>query len=212
MLKLKTANQKALHNGAPMNRMTFYLLLAAGVAGCSSPTKDSTAKADSINMTKDSGQKTLPLTHTQEISGDDARFAVKAAAGGMLEVELGKLAQQKSSNASVKAFGEMMVKDHSKANIELKGLAKSKHIVLPDTLSGEGMKTKAELSGKSGADFDKAYADLMVKDHQDDIDEFEKGAKVVKYPEMIAFADKTLPILKMHLDAAKKVQAELKSK
>jgi putative membrane protein len=158
-------------------------------------------------MTKDSADKKHPASFGQEISGDDATFAVKAAAGGLAEVELGKLAQQKGSTQAVKDFGAMMVKDHSAANAELAELAKSKHIVLPEKLGDDATKLKAELSSKSGSDFDKAYADAMVKDHEQDTTEFVRGTKVAKYPEMAAFAKKTLPVLKMHLAAAQKIKS-----
>lgn len=193
-----------------MKNLSYLLLLAALAAGCQSSHKDSAAKADSTNKLKDSAEKTYPLTSRQEISGDDAKFAVKAASGGMAEVELGKLAQQKAASQAVKDFGAMMVKDHSAANDELTALAKSKHITLPQQLDDKSAKLKAELSAKNGKDFDKAYADAMVKDHEEDTTEFARAIKVVKYPEMAAFAKKTLPVLKMHLSAAEKVKASLK--
>jgi putative membrane protein len=161
-------------------------------------------------MTEDSADKKHPASFGQEISGDDATFAVKAAGGGLAEVELGKLAQEKGSNAAIKDFGGMMVKDHSAANAELAGLAKSKHIVLPETLTDESAKLKQELAGKSGSDFDQAYVDAMVKDHEQDTTDFVRAIKVVKYPEMSAFAKKTLPVLKMHLAAAQRIKNTLK--
>ncbi|MGZ3871504.1 MAG: DUF4142 domain-containing protein [Mucilaginibacter sp.] len=186
---------------------TFILLLAGVLAGCSQAQKDSAGKADSANMTKDSGQKRRPLTWGQEISGDDAKFAVKAAAGGLAEVELGKLAQQKGSTAAIKNFGAMMVKDHSAANKELIALAKSKQIALPDSLDAPSKKLKADLEAKSGQEFDKAYASAMVEDHEEDISDFVRATKVAKYPEIAAFAQKTLPVLKMHLAEAQKIKS-----
>jgi len=190
-----------------MKKLTLILLLAGALAGCNGPSKDSTAKADSTNLTKDSADKKHPASFGQEISGDDATFAVKAAAGGLAEVELGKLAQQKGSTAAIKDFGGMMVKDHSAANAELTALAKSKHIVLPLELGDEAVKLKNDLSGKNGIDFDKAYLDAMVKDHKQDTTDFVRGIKVTKYPEMTAFAKKTLPVLKMHLATAEKIKS-----
>lgn len=195
-----------------MKKLSYLLLLAALAAGCGNAHKDSAEKADSTNLTKDSADKTHPASSGQEISGDDASFAVKAAAGGLMEVELGKLALQKTSSPAIKDFAGMMVKDHSAANAELAALAKSKHIVLPQKLDDEGNQLRSELSAKSGRDFDQAYADAMVKDHEQDTTAFVRGIKVAKYPEMMAFAKKTLPILKMHLAMAKKIQSTLKNK
>jgi putative membrane protein len=196
-----------------MKKMKTILLTSCLVwvfADCSNPArKNSTEVADSINSTKDSGEMVQPNS-TMEISGVDAKFAVEAASGGMAEVELGNLAQTKATNPQVKDFGAMMVKDHSKANAEMKGLAGSKKIVLPTSLSNEDQKLKTTLASKSGADFDKAYVDAMVDDHKKDIKAFEEARHKVKYPEMQAFIDKTLPVLRMHLQAIQKIHAQLK--
>jgi putative membrane protein len=135
---------------------------------------------------------------------------VAAANGGMAEVELGKLAQEKASNQAVKDFGAMMIKDHSKANEEMKAISKSKNITLPTTLGADEQKVKDELSAKSGSEFDKAYIDDMVEDHKKDIKEFEAASNKLTDPELKAFAVKTLPTLKMHLASVQKIQAQLK--
>lgn len=196
-----------------MRNMIKILLLACLVytlAGCGNTPKDSTAKADSINQTNDSADARHPGVPATEVSGDDAKFAVAAANGGMAEVELGKLAQDKGASVQVRDFGAMMVKDHSAINDEMKGLAESKHLVLPDSLNNEEKKLKADLMTKKGADFDKAYIDAMIEDHEQDIKDFERAAKVVKYPEMQAFIKKNLPVLKMHLAEIQKVKAGMK--
>ena len=89
----------------------------------------------------------------------------------------------------------MMVKDHSAANGKLKALASAKGITLPASLSEFEQKTK-ELSGKSDSDFDKAYVDDMIEDHQRDIKEFEEAVKNLKDPQLKTFATETLPTLK----------------
>src|ERR1700748_3070333 len=111
-----------------MNKLNIALTIAAAaftLQACHS-NKDSRATADSINKTSDTSKTAMPITVNQH----DAKFAVNAANGGMAEVMLGKLAQDKGSE-KVKDFAAMMVKDHSKANDELMTLAKSKNITLP---------------------------------------------------------------------------------
>jgi len=93
---------------------------------------------------------------------------------------------------------------------ELKKIAKAKFITLPDSVSADEKKLAADLSAKSGADFDKAYVDAMVKDHKEDIAAFEEAGKKVTYPELQAFIAKTLPVLHKHLDAIQKVQSKMK--
>lgn len=185
------------------------ILLAASLAACKGTSKDSTEKADSVNNKYDSLNNKDTGTGDRAISGADAKFAVDAANGGLAEVELGRLAQQKASSSKVKAFGAMMVQDHSMGNMELKELAKSKRISLPDSAGSETQSLKSELSKLSGKAFDSAYVKAMVKDHQEDIKTFEDARKTVKYPEMTELIDKTIPMLKKHLSAIEKIQKEL---
>jgi len=186
------------------NILTISAASLVMLAACNHKANDSKAVADSINSSRDSGEKVAPNSR-MEISGDDAKFAVDAANGGLAEVELGKLAQQKATNQQVKDFGAMMVNDHSKANAELKQLAADKKIALPDSIASDEKHTMKDLSDLQGADFDKAYVQTMVKDHEKDIKLFEESAKKVKYPQMLAFIKKTLPVLHMHLQAAQKL-------
>jgi putative membrane protein len=180
----------------------FTLATAAMLWGCgTSNSNDSTAEADSTNEAMaDSAQDTGAAAMVAE---EDSKFAVDAANGGMAEVALGEAAQNKGSDPKVKEFGKMMVTDHTKANDELKALATSKNITLPDAPSEEMQKTATEITAKSGAAFDKAYLAQMVKDHQKTVKLFEDGQKNVKDAEIKAFIDKTLPVLKTHLEHVK---------
>ena len=146
----------------------------------------------------------LCATLVMAADNPDSAFFTKAAEGGMAEVELGKLAQEKSSNPSVKDYGAMMVRDHSAANDKLKSLAETKGIKLPTSPSVMQMGTKARLELLSGDTFDKSYIKGMVKDHQDDIKEFQKEAANGQDSDGRAFATATLPTLQRHL---KKIQA-----
>src|ERR1700712_513332 len=193
-----------------MKKLTYITLIAGMIflmQACSGP-KDSRARADSENTAKaDTAKKDSSLA---TVDKDDAKFAVAAANGGIAEVKLGQLAQQKAANAKGKDFGGMMVTDHSKANDEMKALAKSKGITLPDSVDSKEQKVKSDLSAKSGADFDKAYVSNMIDDHKEDIKEFEDAAKNCKDADLKAFAVKTLPTLKMHLDAIQKIYDSMK--
>lgn len=136
----------------------------------------------------------------------DTKFAVKAADGGMLEVKLGELAQQKGVSQEVKDLGKMMTDDHSKANEELKALAAQKNISLPATLSDECQKTFDELAAKSGTEFDEAFAEHMVKDHKDDLDAFKKEAEKGDDPDLKAWAAGKIAVLEHHLDMAQSTE------
>jgi len=146
---------------------------------------------------------------TGNIDDRTRNFMNEAAMGGMAEVELGKLAQEKATNPRVKSFGEMMVQDHSAANNDLKSIAQQKNSPLPADM-GKHKDHYDDLSKKKGSDFDKAYIKMMVSDHNDDIDAFEKASQNATDPDVKAFATQKLPILRKHLDSAKAIQKSLK--
>ena len=144
------------------------------------------------------------------LSAADKDFVMKAANGGMAEVAGGQTATQKATNADVKAFGQRMVTDHGKANDELKQLATTKGLALPSTTDAEHQKKIDDLSKKSGKDFDKAYMADMVKDHEEDVAEFQKQSKSAQDPDLKAWVTKTLPTLQDHLRMAKETQKKVK--
>lgn len=183
--------------------------MAATIVSCNSASKDSKERADSVNNKYDSLNNKNTETGDRALSGPDSKFAVEAANGGLTEVEIGKLAQQKATNNEVKAFGSMMVHDHTMANMDLKEIAKRRRITLPDSIGAEEKQLKAELEKLSGQAFDEAYVSAMVKDHQKDIEAFEDARKKVKYPEMTNLIDKSLPMLKKHFAIIQKIQQEV---
>ena len=136
----------------------------------------------------------------------DTQFVKKAAEGGMAEVKMGQLAQQKGTAESVKKFGARMVEDHTKAGDELKGVAASEKISLPSDISAKDKATYDMLSKLSGAAFDRAYARDMVRDHEEDIADFNKEANGGHNPAVKDFATQTLPTLQDHLKEAKEMR------
>jgi putative membrane protein len=137
----------------------------------------------------------------------DVKFAQKAAQGGMAEVQLGQMAAQKGTNADVKAFGQQMVDDHTKANDDLKSVAAKENMTLPSGLSAKDQALQSKLQNLSGEQFDRAYMKAMVKDHEEDVKEFQKEANDGKDPQIKDFASRTLPVLQGHLDKAKSVDS-----
>jgi putative membrane protein len=136
-------------------------------------------------------------------------FLKKAASAGIAEVELGKLAEQRGSSPAVKAYGKMMVTDHTAANAELKTLAAKKGYELPTKLDAKEAATREELSTMSGAKFDQAYMATMTSDHDKVVEDFEQASKSSTDDDVKRFAAKTLPVLEGHLAKAKEIQANL---
>ena len=143
-----------------------------------------------------------PLANGSGLDKGSVKFIEKAASGGMAEVELGKLAQQKASSAQVKEFGARMAKEHAKANEELKPIADAKNVALPGAPDKEHRRTYDKLAKMSGADFDKAYMKHMLDDHEKDVKEFQKQAEKGRDGDVKGFAQKTLPTLEEHLRLA----------
>ena len=136
---------------------------------------------------------------------DDKKFAKNAAMGGMVEVELGKLATQKASSDAVKQFGQKMVDDHTKANDELKQIASQDNLTLPTALDKKHQMMVDKMGSLSGAAFDKAYVKDMVKDHEKDVKEFQVESDSGTDPNVKQFATKTLPVLQGHLESIKQI-------
>ena len=145
------------------------------------------------------------------MTSPDVAFAMKAAQGGMAEVQLGKLAADKGSNPDVKDFGQHMVEDHTKANDDLKSIAQGENLTLPSSVNGKDQAEYTKLQGLSGRQFDHEYVRDMVKDHEEDVKDFQKEANKGKDPQIKSFAQRTLPTLQEHLSKIKSVQSKLSS-
>jgi len=205
-----------------MKKITMCLALIALLAstsGCGgnnesseASTKDSSmGSATSSDTTTASTSPGIATTGDQDTSkAVDRDFVLEAASGGLMEVALGKLALANASSAQVKEFGRMMVTDHTKANTELKSVAAKKNITVSATPLEKQQKHIDELKEKKGAEFDKAYVDLMVDDHKEDISKFQDEANKGNDTDVKAFAAKTLPVLTKHLEHIQKIQDSMK--
>jgi putative membrane protein len=134
----------------------------------------------------------------QGLSAEEQQFVKKAAAGGLAEVKLSELANDRASDPKVKDFATQMVTDHTQANGELKPIAESNKIPVPTKLTGEHEVAYKHLEKLSGAKFDAAYIRIMVSDHDKTVSAFEQASSSLKDPALKAFVDKTLPVLRQH--------------
>ena len=207
-----------------MKKLSFVFLLFSGICilnACdgdksttASTTTDSTTigNTDATDTTKTNSAKmdtTNNNAGNQMVDQNTKDFVADAATGGMMEVELGNLALQKAKSQQVKDFGKMMVDDHTKANNNLKEIASKKNIDVPASITDNQRKDIDKLSKKSGADFDKAYVDMMVEDHKKDIDAFKKASGNVGDNDIKNFATTTLPTLQKHLDAIQSIKSKM---
>lgn len=152
------------------------------------------------------------VTKGEKSPEEDAAFVKEAALGGLMEVQLGKTAQDNATKPQVKEFGRHMQTDHSKANDELKKIAAKKGIKLPTALEGKPKATFDKLAKLKGDEFDREYINAMVDDHKQNIEKFQQEADKGKDPEVKKFAQNQLPILKKHLALAEQTQKEVTAK
>lgn len=146
---------------------------------------------------------------TGALSAQDRKFVMEATQGGMMEVELGRLASERATNAEVKAFGRRMVEDHTAANEKLKQVARERSLTLPTELSAEHRQHRDQISRATGAEFDRMYMSHMVKDHQKDVSEFEKQTQKGEDQAVRSFAQQTLPTLREHLQMAQQIATKV---
>lgn len=182
------------------------LLMGMGVAQSDTMSKQSDTMGKQ-NSTM--GNENTKSTANGGVATKDSHFLMKAAQGGMAEVELGQLAQQNGQSQEVKDFGKKMADDHGKANDELKQLASQQGVSLPTTLDGKDQALKDKLSKMNGAEFDKAYMNAMLKDHKKDVAEFQKESKSGNDQAVKDWAGKTLPTLQEHLQMAQSISGKM---
>jgi putative membrane protein len=183
-------------------KFPVMLIAAFLIQSCSSnERKDTSSDTTAIDSIRDS---TVLNTseHTHEVDANDETTFLKAAAvGGLMEVEAANDAATRSKNSAVKEFAALMLKDHGKANQEVKMLASKLAVAIPTTLPEDHTKHLRELQRLNDHKFDQQYITMMLSDHAKTVKLFTEGQKLAN-PSVKAFAAKTLPIIQAHYDKA----------
>jgi putative membrane protein len=142
-------------------------------------------------------------------SSSDKNFVKKAASSGIAEVQMGKLAAQKSTNPAVQEFGRWMQTDHTMANALLMQAAQSANVPAPTTPTQEDLTKMKDLQTMSGARFDAQYIRGQVSDHKTDINLFKREAADGRDTRIKSFAKASLPMLQAHLQEAQALESSL---
>ena len=178
-----------------MNRVHWGAAFAfLFVAGCAQTQK-------AADTTVAAAQAQLSPT----LSTSDAAFMTTAARGGLAEVEMGRLAQRNGRSAAVKRFGQQMVSHHGQSNQEMVALAQQKQLTPPSTMGAEQQRIYDDLAKLRGSAFDRAYAQAMVRDHQEDLRAYQTEAQNGTDPDVKAFAARHVPLLQDHLRMAQQL-------
>jgi putative membrane protein len=188
-MQFQPSRRKTMRKPHPSKTYLLGLALAGALfASTASHAQQAPAKSDSVHA-------------------NDWAWMEKTARAGAFEVQAGQIASAKATNPKVREFADKMVADHTRANDELKAIASSKGITLPDQPDNTHKKELGKLQKlTAGSRFDEEYvARPGVIDHQDAVKHFKKGAKDVRDADVKAFAQKTLPTVEEHLSLAKKL-------
>ncbi len=192
-----------------MKRISFMLAVAMATTTMYSCNSSGDKAPDAVEVAKDTNDKKEDM-NTMAVTEDDSKFLVFAADAGMTEVQAAELAKTQAISAKTKAFADEMIKDHTAAANEVKSLAANKNVTLPAAISDDHQKAIKDITRKKGSDFEKAYVDMMVDDHQKVVDKFKDASDKCKDPDVKALAAKLLPALQGHLDHAKMLKDGMK--
>lgn len=184
---------------------TLVLMLSA----CPAEQSDRTTDPNDVDTTRQEETTTTNRMQTQ-FDADSAAFLGQAQQGSMTEIELGQLAQKKSTNAEILHFANQLIEDHSKANQEVGDLAAVKHAVLPNAITAEQQSTYNRLQNLSGSTFDREFIQANLKAHRDTIAAFQRQATGSPDMDVRTLANKMLPTLQMHLQMATDIDANMK--
>lgn len=172
----------------------LYILAAIGsaMASCNSSSKDSVSQAQEQNQNSAIDEKI-------------SKFMTEAADARMMDIEQGKLAVIKATRPELKQYGQWMVADQTKMLTELRVLAASKNIMLPNTLSNKKANGLEDLKNKEGQEFDDQFIKMITIDHKRDVNEFEDAVDF-KDKDIQKFAETYLPVVESHLKKIKELE------
>lgn len=182
------------------NPMLAIGLATALTLGASAAQAQSNQSQMNNTMTKPSSSMNSDSGMNKKASKADQKFLKEAVAGDLSEVKMGKLAQQNGESEDVKQFGQMLEQDHGQHLQKAQQMAQQMGVTPPTEPMAKAQKVYDRLSKEHGAKFDKQFAKAMVKDHKEDIAEYQKEAKS-KGP-LASFAEETVPTLQKHLKTA----------
>jgi putative membrane protein len=165
-------------------------------------------KVTNNSLTPRVNEATPSAANSQLIDKACKDFAVNAAIRGLMEMKLGQMAEYKSSNERIKAFGTSMFQEHSVANDDLIARATSQFFAIPTSVGEDNQKLIDKLSEKTGLNFDIAYMNMMLEDHKKDISEYTQASEQCTNSSIKDFALQALPILDKHLDSARAITGQ----
>ncbi|MCI0351411.1 MAG: DUF4142 domain-containing protein [Acidobacteriales bacterium] len=175
-------------------------------AGCQQQKGASDRDREANQASQTQQTQPTPEAQTEQLSGDQ-RFLVEAVQDGRTEVELGQLAASKASSPAVKRLAQKIVADHTKLNQQLESLPQASQVSQSASVPEEKGSAVERLSQLSGKEFDQAFLEQVVQEHESAVSRFKEAAATAQDPDVKQLASRALPILEQHLQMAKSLQS-----
>lgn len=158
----------------------FLVLMVGGLfaIGCDKDDDNNTDNSNTLNST-------------------DRTFITKAYSSNAAEIELGQLATV-SDNDSIADYAQMMVTEHTSANVQLKAIADSLSVSVSDSLDAAGQALRTQLQSLTGREFDSVYIKSQVTMHQDAITVYNEELANGQHVRVKSFASTLLPTIQNH--------------
>ena len=168
-------------------------------AQVSTDVKTDTSGGQNTSVGEKSGTGGLPGDAANTGSAPQAElFVADEVAGNYGEIKASAMAQQKSGNAAVKAVAALLLKEHTAALADLKSIGSKKGITLPTEENADSKSKMADIQGKTGSEFDKAWCDMMMEKHHKTISKYETMVNTLPDADVKGFINKVLPKIKAH--------------
>ena len=174
-----------------MPRILTAAALALGLAGAAAPAL---------------AQATIAPALPSGITELDRQFLILDATGGIYEVSLATLAQQKSSRDDIKSYAAMLIQDHAEYNAALQQLAMSKGVTLPSEMSPDDRKNLNGINLQGGSTFDRSFILEAIRINDEDKKDAQNEAAATKDPDIKAFLQKYAAMDAKHEQAARMLQ------
>ena len=168
-----------------------------------------TARSQSTDAVEQAEKSNDRKSDDKEVNEEDANFLARAADGRMADLQQGKLAAEKGTNDQIRNYGKLMMKDQQMLLAQIKLLAASKNVTLPDNVSNGKSDERTDLLKESGKSFDKKFVEVMVSDHERDIVFFEEATQSSD-KKISQFAERYLALIEMHLEKIKDIGDQIK--
>lgn len=183
---------------------------AAVLAACGAPPRTAAMGGPGMATTAPASAAPAAASPVGRLSASDQQFVAIAAGAGMYEVEAARVAVSRASHAQVRSYAQMLLDHHTASNNELAALVRAKGHRIGPALPATLQQKVRTLSGLSGAAFDREFIRMMgVQDHAAAIAAFEQGRSTVSDRDLRAYIDRSLPVLRQHVQAAYSVGAQL---